>query len=68
MATSNRIQASDARHMVKHATRYDEALAEVTRVLSDNAETCDLAERRSFHKNKGFCLAAIISTLPGSTK
>ncbi len=55
-------------HMVKHAARYDGALAQVTRVLSDDPETCDLAEQRMFHKNKGFCLAAIISTLPGSTK
>ncbi len=55
-------------HMVKHAARYNGALAQVTRVLSDDAETCDLAEQRMFHKNKGFCLAAIISTLPGSTK
>ena len=54
------------RHMVKHAARYDGALAQVTRVLSDDPETCDSAERRMFHKNKGFCLAAIISTLPGS--
>ncbi len=56
------------RHMVKHAARYDWALAQVTHVLSDDPETCDLAERHIFHKNKGFCLAAIISTLTGSTK
>ena len=56
------------RHMVKHAARYDRALAQVTRVLSDDPETCNSAERRMFHKNKGFCLAAIISTLMGSTK
>jgi hypothetical protein len=56
------------RHMVKHTARYDGALAQVTGVLSDDAETCNSAERRFFHKNKGFCLAAIISTLPGSTK
>jgi hypothetical protein len=56
------------RHMVKHATQYDGALAQVTRVLSDDAATCDLAERRMFHKNKGFCLVAIITSLPGSAK
>jgi hypothetical protein len=50
-------------HMVKHAARYDGALAQVTRVLSDDPETWDSAEQRMFHKNKGFCLAAIISTL-----
>jgi hypothetical protein len=56
------------RHMVKHAARYDGALAQVIRVLSDDVETCNSAEQRMFYKNKGFCLAAIISTLPGSTK
>ncbi len=56
------------RHMVHHATRYDGALAQVTRVLSDDAATCDSAEQRMFHKNKGFCLAAIITSLPGSAK
>jgi hypothetical protein len=55
-------------HMVKHSTRYNEALTQVTRVLSDDAETCNLAEQRMIHKNKGFCPAAIISTLLGSTK
>ena len=32
------------RHMVKHAARYNGVLAQVTHVLSDNAETCDSAE------------------------
>jgi hypothetical protein len=54
--------------MVKHAAGYDGALAQVTRVLSDNAETCETVEQHLFHRNKGFCLAMIISTLPGSTK
>jgi hypothetical protein len=56
------------RHMVKHAARYDGALAQVICVLSDDAATCDSVEQRMFHKNKGFCFAAIISTLPGSAK
>ena len=56
------------RHMVYHAARYDGALAQITRVLSDDAATCDSAERRMFHKNKGFCLAAVITSLPGSAK
>ena len=54
--------------MAKHVGRYNGALAQVTCVLSDDAETCDSAEQRLFHKNKGFCLVAIIFTLPGSTK
>ncbi len=56
------------RHMVRHAARYDGALAQVIRVLDDDPATCDSAERRMFHKNKGFCLAAIITSLPGSAK
>ena len=52
------------RHTMKHTVRYDGALAQVTRVLSDDAETCDLVERRLFHRN----IASIISTLPGSKK
>ena len=55
-------------HMVKHAAQYDGALAQVTCDLSDDTETYDLAEQRLFHRNKGFCLTAIISTLLGSTK
>jgi hypothetical protein len=51
------------RHFVYRAARYDGALAQITRVLSDDAATSDSAERRMFHKNKGFCLATIISTL-----
>ncbi len=55
------------RHMVRHAARYDGALAQVTRVLSSDPETCDSTERRLFFKNKGYCRATIISTLPGTT-
>jgi hypothetical protein len=51
------------RHMVRHAARYDGALAQVTRVFSIDPETCDSTER----KNKGYCRATIISTLPGTT-
>jgi len=52
-------------HMVRHAPRYDRALAQVTRVFSNDPES-DLTERRLFHKNKGYCRATIISTLPGT--
>jgi hypothetical protein len=48
-------------HMVKHAARYDGAVAQCTRVFSGNADACDTAERRQFHKNHGCCLAAIIA-------
>ncbi len=53
-------------HLVRHATRYDGAFAQVTRVFSSDPETCDLTERRLFFKNKGYCRATIISTLPGT--
>jgi hypothetical protein len=56
------------RHMVRHAARYDGALAQVTRVFSGDPETCDSAERRMFFKNKGYCRATIISTLPETKK
>jgi hypothetical protein len=49
------------RHMVKHAARYDGAVAQVTRVFSGDQEKCDTAERRAFYKNHGCCLAAIIA-------
>ena len=34
------------RHMVKHARRFDGALVQVTRVLSDDPHVCDAAERK----------------------
>ncbi len=48
-------------HMVKHAVCYDGALAQVTRVFSNNPTYSNSAERRMFHKNKGCCPAAIIA-------
>jgi hypothetical protein len=50
-------------HMVKHAAKYNGAVAQVTRVFSGNPEACDSAERRQFHKNHGCCLTAIIAWL-----
>ena len=52
------------RHMVKHAVRYDGALAQVTRVFSDNEKECCREERRMFHAKRGLCYATIISCLP----
>jgi hypothetical protein len=56
------------RHMVKYATRYDGALAQVTRVLGDDAGCYEKEERKLFHKNKGFCYATLITALPGTVK
>ena len=50
------------RHMVKHAARFDGALAQITRVLS--ADDGDTAERKLHYKNRGCCYASIISHLP----
>ena len=50
------------RHMVKYASRYNGALAQVTRVLGDDA-SYDKGERKLFHHNRGYCYATIISAL-----
>jgi hypothetical protein len=54
------------RHMVKHAARFDGALAQVTRVLGK--DDGDTAERHLFYKNKGCCYATVITTLPTMPK
>ena len=46
---------------MKHARRYDGALAQVTRVLS--ASGGDTEERRLHHASKGCCFATIITSL-----
>ncbi len=48
-------------HMVRQAACYDGAMAQVTRVFSNDPTCCDTAEHRSLHKNKGCCHAAIIA-------
>jgi hypothetical protein len=48
-------------HMVKHAMRYNKALAQVIRVFSTNQTCSNSVECRMFHKNRGGCLAAIIA-------
>jgi hypothetical protein len=52
------------RHMVFYATRFDRALAQVTKVLSLDLGHCDMAQRRFYHCNNGCCNATIISCLP----
>ena len=51
-------------HMVKHAVRYNGALAQVTRVFGGNEEECSREERRLYHANRRYCRATIISCLP----
>jgi len=51
-------------HMVHHAARFNGLLAQVTRVFSSDPGSCDSAERRMYHQNRGCCLATIISCLP----
>ena len=53
-------------HMVKHAAKYNGALAQVTPVFNSNPETCNSTERGLFFNNKGYCHALIISLLLGS--
>jgi hypothetical protein len=50
--------------MAAHATRYDGALAQVTRVFSGEEEECSREERRMFHAKRGYCHATIISCFP----
>lgn len=54
------------RHMVKHAARYDGALAQVTTVLGKDSTNSE--ERKMHHHNKGFCYATIITALPETVK
>ena len=42
-------------HMVAHAARCDEALAQVTRVFSGNEKECSREERRMYHAKRGYC-------------
>ncbi len=48
-------------HMVMHTARYDGAVAQYICVFLGEANICDTAERRTFHRNHGCCLAAIIA-------
>ena len=47
--------------MIPHAAIYDGALAQVMAVRLSESSDCSKAERRKFYKNKGCCVAAIIS-------
>jgi hypothetical protein len=51
-------------HMVQHAMHFDGALVQVTCVFSSDPGSCDSAECRMNHHNRGCCLATIISCLP----
>ena len=51
------------RHMIKHARRFDGALVQVTRVLSDDPRLCDAAERKKKYANHGCALGAVVSHL-----
>jgi hypothetical protein len=55
------------RHMVKHAARYDGALAQVTSVL-DKKGSESKEERKMCIHNKGFCYATILIALPETVK
>ncbi len=52
-------------HMVKHAVRYNRALAQVTHVFSGDPMCSNTVECRMFHTNKGCCQAAIIAWRSG---
>ena len=54
------------RHMVKHAARYDGALAQVTSVLDKQSGSKE--ERKMCTHIYGFCYATIITSLPEAVK
>ena len=49
------------RHLVKHWKMYDGALAQVTDVYSEDSASS--TNRRKYRHNKGYCVAAIISSI-----
>ena len=53
------------RHLVKHWKQYDGVLAQVIDVYS--TQSSSPTSRRKFHRNKGCCVASIISSLPDTT-
>ncbi len=50
-------------HMLKHAWRFDGALAQVTKVFSADPRHCNLAEWQMHYHNHGCALAAVVSTV-----
>jgi hypothetical protein len=62
---SNRIDCCHAGflpcHMVPHAALYNKALAQMTHIFNNNTAEWASAERRTYHKYKGYAYAVIIS-------
>ena len=56
------------RHMVRHAARYNRAIAQVTRVFNGNPADCDSKERRTYHIHHGYTHAVIILDLVNLNK
>jgi hypothetical protein len=53
------------RHLLKHCKQYDGVLAQVIEVYSK--DSASPTRRRKFHRNKGCCVASIISSLSEDT-
>jgi hypothetical protein len=53
------------RHLLKHSSKYDGILAQITEVYSKDSPSP--TNRRKFHHNNGCCIAAIISSLTEDT-
>jgi hypothetical protein len=54
------------RHMTFYSQIYDSALAQVTAILSSDANVCNSEERRKYYRMRGCCRVTIIS-MHGST-
>ena len=50
-------------HIVPHTALYNGSLAQVTRVFSKNLDECNSAKCHTYHKNKGYTHAVVISDL-----
>ncbi len=55
-------------HMVRHAARYNRALAQVTHVFNKNLADCDSTERRAYHIHHRYTHAVIILDLVNLNK
>ena len=53
------------RHLVKHWEMYEGVLAQVIDIYSEDSESA--TSQRKYYRNKGCCVAAIISQMPAYT-
>ena len=52
------------RFLVKHKKKYDGRLAQITDILGSESES--LSDHHKYHRNKGYCHAVLLETVPFS--